>query len=258
MKVTLLQTDIQWCDAERNRATAERLMEEAGETDLFVLPEMFSTGFCMTPSTVAEVAGPTDGPTLAWMKRQATLRRCAIVGSVAVSEGGKYYNRCYFVQPDGVATHYDKHHTFTYSGESANYATGNRRVIVRYKDFRILLMVCYDLRFPVWGRSRGDYDAIIYVANWPTSRGRVWETLLRARAIENQCYVIGVNRVGSDPLCPYNGHSAVIDAYGNGRLLLDDGEKSASCTVDMESLLAFRKKFNVLSDADDFFLDDSH
>ncbi len=258
MKVTLLQTDIQWCEAERNRAAAERLMEEAGETDLFVLPEMFSTGFCLTPDAVAEVAGKSDGPTLAWMKRQAALRRCAVAGSVAVSEEGKFYNRFYFVQPDGVVTHYDKRHTFTYGGESANYTVGNRRVIVRYKDFRILLMVCYDLRFPVWGRNRGDYDAVIYVANWPASRVRVWDTLLRARALENQCFVVGVNRVGSDPTCPYSGHSAVIDAYGKERLLLDDSEQHASCTIELEPLLAFREKFAVLNDADDFSLDYSH
>ena len=252
MKVTLLQTDIRWCEAERNRAEAERMMNEAGTTDLFVLPEMFPTGFCLTPAEIAEEA---DGPTLTWMKCQATQRQCAIAGSVAVKEGERFFNRLYFVCPDGEVFHYDKRHTFTYGGESATYTAGHQRVVVHYQGFRILLLVCYDLRFPVWSRNRADYDAVIYVANWPTSRIRVWDTLLRARALENQCYVIAVNRVGSDPACPYCGHSAVVDAYSKDRLLLTDEAQSASCNLEMDSLQAFRQKFAVLRDADEFSLD---
>ncbi len=252
MKVTLLQTDIRWCEAGRNRTEAERVMNEAGTTDLFVLPEMFSTGFCLTPAEIAEEA---DGPTFTWMRRQAAQRQCAIAGSVAVREGERFFNRLYFVCPDGVVFHYDKRHTFTYGGESATYTAGTQRVVVHYQGFRILLLVCYDLRFPVWSRNRADYDAVICVANWPTSRIRVWDTLLRARALENQCYVIAVNRVGNDPSCPYCGHSAVIDAYGKDRLLLADEAQYASCTLELDLLQSFRQKFAVLNDADEFSLD---
>ena len=162
-----------------------------------------------------------------------------------------FYNRLYFVRPDGSVEHYDKRHLFTYGGEDKHFTRGNRRVVVAWRGVRLLLEVCYDLRFPVWSRNRGDYDAALYVASWPKSRVEAWSTLLRARAIENQCYVVGVNRIGEDPNCEYCGCSAIIDPYG--RTLAEcerDKECLAEAELDMEALRAFRAKFPVLRDAD--------
>ena len=172
----------------------------AGRVDLIVLPEMFTTGFCVDPSHTADVID--DGSAaVAWMRRMAVRYDAAVAGSVAVADGERYFNRMYFVRPDGCVEYYDKRHLFAMGGEADHYTAGHRRVVVGWRGVRILLQVCYDLRFPVFARSRGDYDMIVYAANWPTPRIAVWDTLLRARAIENQCYVAGVNRAGQDPWC---------------------------------------------------------
>lgn len=254
MKVVLLQTDIKWMNPQKNLVEAEQMMDESEEeVDLFVLPEMFSTGFCMEPEKVGE---PMEGNTIAWMKQQARQRNAAIVGSLPVTENDGFYNRLCFVKPDGSLTLYDKRHLFSYGGEQQHYAAGNQRAIVSFRGVRFLLQVCYDLRFPVWSRSRKDYDAMIYVANWPESRIEVWNTLLKARAIENQSYVLGVNRVGNDPVCTYNGCSAIVDFYGK---TMAASERSAPCrlsaVLDMEKLEHFRRKFPVLDDADVFRLE---
>lgn len=253
MKIALLQTDIAWADPQANTAQAERLMNRCEGADLYVLPEMFATGFCMQPQGVAE---RPDGHSLTWMKRCARERNCAVAGSLALEENGRCYNRFCFVLPDGSCRYYDKRHLFACGGEHECYTAGRERVVVHFRGVRILLLVCYDLRFPVWARNRGDYDMMLCVANWPVPRIEVWNTLLRARAIENQCYVAGVNRVGADPACRYNGGTVLIDARGREVAACRQGEADAvTADVSVEELEAFRRKFPVLPDGDAFRID---
>ena len=248
MKITILQRDIVWADPTRNVQRADEAIDGNPGSDLYVLPEMFSTGFCTQPEGIAE---PAENRTVSWMKAKASQTGAAIAGSIAVHEDGRYYNRFHFVTPDGNVTTYDKKHLFTFGGEHNRFTAGSERVIVAYKGFRILLEICYDLRFPVWSRNKGDYDMIIYVASWPTPRVEAWKALLIARAIENQCYVAGVNRVGDDPGNNYCGGSRVIDPYGKIMAECEDGrEMEVTVEVDMEVLEAFRAKFPVLDDAD--------
>lgn len=251
MLITILQTDIIWKDIASNLKKLDSLLGGVpGGTDVIVIPEMFSTGFCTEPEDIAE---SVDGQSLAWMKAKAVERGCAIAGSVPVRDGGRFYNRFYFVRPEGKYEFYDKRHLFTYGGEDKRFSPGDRRVVVNFRGVRILLQVCYDLRFPVWARNTGDYDMIFYVASWPSSRASAWDTLLHARAIENQCYVAGVNRVGNDPSCQYSGGSVIIDPYGKELGRCPDGkEGGVSAEIDMDILTAFRKKFPVLSDADKY------
>ena len=251
MRVTILQRDIVWANHELNISRADEAIDNNAGADLYILPEMFSTGFCTSPEGIAAAA---DGSkSLEWLKAKAAQTNAAIACSVAVEQQGRYYNRFYFVKPDGSVASYDKHHLFTFGGEHNNFSAGEQRVIVEWRGVRILLEVCYDLRFPVWSRNRGDYDMIIYVASWPTPRVEAWKALLVARAIENQCYVAGVNRVGEDPTCQYCGGSRIIDPYGKIiATCADSTECEASATIDMASLEAFREKFPVLSDADSF------
>lgn len=176
MKITLLQQDISWGNPETNVRNAEQAMEACPGSDVYVLPEMFSTGFCTQPEGLAE---PADSDTLRWMRRYAAGHDCAVAGSVAVQEGGKYYNRFYFVSPDGAVRSYDKKHLFTYGGEHHRFTAGRERVVVEFRGVRILLQICYDLRFPVWARNRKDYDVALYVASWPTPRVEAWLALLR-------------------------------------------------------------------------------
>ena len=248
MKITILQRDIVWADPTRNVQRSDEAIDGNPGSDLYVLPEMFSTGFCTQPEGIAE---PAENRTVSWMKSKASQTGAAIAGSIAVHEDGRYYNRFHFVTPDGNVTTYDKKHLFTFGGEHNRFTAGSERVIVAYKGFRILLEICYDLRFPVWSRNKGDYDMIIYVASWPTPRVEAWKALLTARAIENQCYVAGVNRVGTDPGNEYCGGSRVIDPYGKVIASCEDGkEMEAWAEVDLNVLEAFRAKFPVLDDAD--------
>ena len=252
MKIALLQSDIEWAMPCRNRFGAEAMMASASGCDLYVLPEMFSTGFCTSPEGVAE---PEPCDSLKWMKDSAEMFSAAIAGSVAVEENGRFFNRFYFVTPDGNSVHYDKRHLFTYGGEHLKFTAGKERKIVEYKGVRILLQVCYDLRFPVWSRNRGDYDMALYVASWPETRADAWRQLLKARAIENQCFVAGVNRIGTDPSNSYCGGTMLIDPYGKVIAECADGMESvAVAEISMEELAAFRQKFPVLDDADDFEL----
>lgn len=247
MKATLLQTDIVWANPQKNLTHIEQLMEHIPQTDLIVLPEMFSTGFATQPKGIAE----SNGLSLKWMQQQAAKRNCAFAGSIATEDNGKFYNRFYFVKPDGSYSAYDKHHLFTYGGEDKQFTAGDERIIVEYQGFRILLQICYDLRFPVYSRNRKNYDVAIYVASWPTVRLDAWTALLKARAIENQCYVLGVDRTGDDPNCSYSGGTMAFDAYGK---LMAECERDMECHVtvnlDMDTLKAFRKKFPVLNDRD--------
>ncbi len=253
MKITLIQTDLLWNDPAGNRARFEQKIAEAGSADLIVLPEMFSTGFCTQPRLAAE---PLGGETLPWMKRIAQKTDCALAGSVAVEENGNYFNRFYFVKPDGSVSQYDKRHLFTYGGEHKEFTAGDKRVIVEYKGWRILLQICYDLRFPVWSRNRNDYDLALYTANWPTPRVDAWSVLLRARAIENLCYVAGINRTGTDPNCSYCGKSALLDFKGQTLADVEPGKEALlSAELDADALRDFRKNFPALQDADRFSLE---
>ncbi len=247
MKTVILQNDILWADPTGNIRKADAAISLSPDADLYILPEMFSTGFCTSPEGIAE----SDGATLDWMKKKSAQCGAAIAGSVAIKEDGNFYNRFYFVKPDGDVISYDKKHLFTYGKEHESFTAGDRRVIVEYLGVRILLEICYDLRFPVWSRNHGDYDMIIYVASWPASRISAWNSLLVARAVENQCYVAGVNRVGTDPSDSYSGGSVIVDPYGNVIARCQDGIESYSeAEIDMELLEAFRRKFPVLNDAD--------
>lgn len=252
MKITILQTDIVWGEPSLNLINIDKLLKKIDNTDLIILPEMFSTGFYIEPEGVAET---NNGVSLKWMKETAKKRDCAMAGSLTICDDNKYYNRLYFVQPDGKVDYYDKKHLFSYGGESNFYTSGDKRVIVEYKGVRILLQICYDLRFPVFSRNQNDYDMIIYVANWPIPRRGAWDILPKARAIENQCYVAAVNRVGNDPYCKYNGGSVVVDPYGIVVSSCQDSCQSFSnVDIDLEELNEFRKKFPVLEDSDSFEL----
>lgn len=248
MKITLLQQDIVWAQPTVNCKAAEAAILAAPQSDVYVLPEMFSTGFATHPEGIAE----EDGTSLLWMQQMATRMDAAIAGSIATkAEDGSFRNRFYFVKPNGETTYYDKHHLFTYSGEHHRYTAGDKRVIVEWRGVRFMLLVCYDLRFPIWARNHEDYDCLLYVASWPTSRLQAWQTLLRARAIENQCYVCGVNRVGTDTACQYSGGTAAIDAYGRTLAECPLEQVSAiTAEINMEKLTAFREKFPVLKDRD--------
>ena len=251
MKITLLQQDIVWANPEENQEAAYQAIKNAPKSDVYVLPEMWSTGFATEPEGIAE----KDRNSLNWMKQMAHRMDAAIAGSIATEEDGKFYNRFYFVTPDFNEVHYDKHHLFTYSGEHHRYTAGQERVVVEFRGVRFLLQVCYDLRFPIFARNTASgpdsYDVALYVASWPTSRRAPWDALLRARAIENQCYVCGVDRTGNDPACEYNGGTAIIDAYGKTVAACPDGQvATVTAEIDMDALKAFRQKFPVLGDRD--------
>ena len=254
MKITLVQMDIVWANPEENRKHAERLIRSQEKTELYILPEMFSTGFATQPEGVAEYWSHGSCLSLEWMKEMAFELDAAIAGSIAVrEEEGKFYNRFCFVKPDGSCVFYDKHHLFTYGGEHHRYTAGQERIVVGYRGVRFLLQVCYDLRFPVFARNNATepYDAIIYVASWPTPRIEAWLALQKARAIENQCYVCAVNRVGVDLSCQYSGGTLVTDPYGVVLAQCPMGEESViSVEMDLDALAAFREKFPVLKDAD--------
>lgn len=251
MKISLIQMNLAWCDTTENLRRAEELIANVPGADVYVLPEMFTTGFCMEPKYIAE---PMEGPSLAWMQSMATKKNAAIVGSVAaISPEGGYRNRMYFVEPNGKVTYYDKRHLFSYSGEDKHYESGKEKVIVEFRGVRFFLQVCYDLRFPVFGRNCDDYDIALYVANWPDKRRMAWDILLRARAIENQAVVIGVNRVGNDPICNYDGGTVAIDFFGFvAAQCKDNTEQAITYEVKMDDLRQYRSKFPSLNDSDNF------
>ena len=250
MKIAIVQHTIRYNDVAWNLSHLDALMRQQPGADLYVLTETFATGFLAEGS--AGQAGQQSAQILSWMQQQAGALDAAVAGSVATRDTeGLLRNRLYFVRPDGTYDFYDKRHLFSYAGETRDYVAGDRRVVIEWCGVRFLLQVCYDLRFPVFSRNHGDYDAVIYVANWPRQRRDVWQTLLKARAIENQCFVVGVNRVGSDAACEYLGDSVVIDAYGQTIAQCTLGvEEVAVCPLDMDKLRRFRQKFPVLADAD--------
>ncbi|WP_339677886.1 amidohydrolase [uncultured Zhongshania sp.] len=252
MKIAALQSTLYWQDRDANLAYFGDLIENIGTADVVVLPEMFTTGFSMAPEHIAE---PADGPTLHWLRDMAQQHQIAICGSVAVQENSSYYNRFYWVSPEGES-HYDKHHLFRMAGEHKHYAAGMERKIVEYQGVRICLQVCYDLRFPVYCRNRNDYDLLIFVANWPEARRHAWSSLLTARAIENQSYVIGVNRVGEDGNgINYSGDSVILDYLGQPVANATANMPAIlSAEISLPDLQAFREKFPAHLDADGFEL----
>lgn len=249
MKVTILQRNIIWARPKENQQRVEKAMIAEQGSDIYVLPEMWSTGFATHPEGIAEA----DGSSLQWMQKMAAQLNAAVCGSIATDIDGNYRNRFYFVYPNGQYKYYDKHHLFTFGGEHKHFTAGNERVIVEFRGVRILLQVCYDLRFPTFARNSNDdrYDIAIYVASWPTARIKAWSALLTARAIENQAFIIGVNRVGKDPGNDYCGASVILDAYGDTLAACTLNEDCAvTAELDIEALAAFRIKFPVLNDAD--------
>lgn len=246
MNVAILQHDILWQQPEENLQRLTTLLEQHHGADLYVLTETFSTGFLSD-------ASETDGTaSLLFLRQQARTHDAAFAASIAMRDAEGYLrNRLYFVRPDSSYDYYDKRHLFSYAGENNHFLAGDHRVITEWRGVRFLLQICYDLRFPVWSRNLNDYDAIIYVANWPTSRIDVWQTLLKARALENQCFVIATNRIGQDPACQYSGGSMVLDAYGHTLCSCPDHQECLrSVSLDMQRLQTFRNKFPVLNDRD--------
>ncbi len=253
LQAVVLQTDLVWQDASANRSQLAAQINQCDNADLIVLPEMFSSGFTMHSSQIAEA----EGETLHWLKLQAASSGAAIVGSVATRLATGCVNRCYFVTPAGDVSHYDKKHLFRMAGEHNAYVSGKNRVVVHWRGWRLLLQVCYDLRFPVFSRNRNDYDIAVFVANWPAARAHAWRTLLQARAIENQAFVLGCNRVGEDGnAVAYSGDSLIVDPQG--RVLADGagGQRVAlSAGLDHSALQQLRREFPVHLDADNFSLD---
>ena len=254
MKIAIIQTDIVWADPAANLQKADIAIASNPGADLYLLPEMFSTGFCTDPEGIAE---SECGIALQWMKWRASEIDAAIAGSVAVHENGRYCNRFYFVKPDGTITYSDKKHLFSYGGENLRFTPGNERVVVEFRDVRFLLEVFYDLRFPVWSRNIGnEYDVLLNVANFPQPRVNVIEPLCRARAIENISYMLFANRSGCDPQCKYVPSSFAFDFKGNniGNEEYISGIQIINADIDIDSLRIFREKFPAWMDADDFNL----
>jgi omega-amidase len=253
MKIAIIQSNLLWEAPEDNRFLLYKKITEVKEdVDLIVLPEMFTSGFTMNPDQIAE---QMNGETVIWMKDIAKQRNCAIMGSVVIEGNGDYYNRLLFIFPSGEIEAYDKKHLFSVAGEDIKYKAGKSKIIVEYLGFKICPLICYDLRFPVFSRNVEKYDILIYVANWPNTRISAWDILLRARAVENQCFTIGVNRVGEDNnQLLYNGHSQAIDFLGN--YLLEPQEKEGVFIVELDKnrMLSSRKSLNFLNDRDDFIL----
>lgn len=254
LRLALVQSELAWHDPAANRAHFEALLTEVGETDLIILPEMFTTGFSMESAALAE---PAEGPTAAWMSGQAQRLGAVVTGSLIVRDAaGQHRNRLLWATPDGRLQHYDKRHLFRMAGEHEHYAPGEQRLRVTLKGWRIRPLICYDLRFPVWSRAQDDTDLLLYVANWPAPRRGHWNRLLPARAIENLCYVAAVNRLGSDGNGhPYAGDSQVLDFQGEP--LVEAGAESGifHTTLSAAALTAYRERFPAQRDADAFRLD---
>ena len=251
---SLIQTNLYWEDRGANLAMLEEKIRRIPHTEVVVLPEMFSTGFSMRS---AELAERMDGRTVTWMKELAAAKRVIITGSVIIEEENEYFNRLLWVLPDGRVGQYDKRHLFGYAGEHEKYSPGNKRLVASVKGWRINLQVCYDLRFPVWARQEmlemPEYDILLYVANWPERRIQAWKTLLQARAIENQCYTIGLNRVGNDGNNIYHsGDSMVVDPLGEILYHKKDEEDVCTITLQKDHLIEVRERYPFLDDADDF------
>lgn len=254
LQVALIQANLIWENPKQNRANfSDKIEAISNPVDLIILPEMFTSGFTMNAKEVVETM---TGETITWLKHIAKTKQCAIMGSLVIEENNSYYNRCVFVHPDGIIDTYDKHHTFTLAGEHKVYETGTEKVIVNYKGWKICPLVCYDLRFPVWARNVEDYDLLIFVANWPKVRISAWDALLKARAIENMSYCIGINRVGLDGNShEYPGHSACYDVLGNRVDTIPENKETTEIVIlSKPHIETYRNKLNFLNDKDNFTL----
>jgi len=254
LNTALLQVNLKWEDAQANRSLFSKEIKALSEDiDLIILPEMFTTGFSMNASQLAE---ETDGLSLQWMREMAKLKDAAITGSVIITENNKYYNRLFFVFPDGNFKTYDKRHTFSLAKEDETYTAGKERLIIDFKGWKICPLICYDLRFPVFSRNTEAYDLLLYVANWPSKRVFAWDSLLKARAIENMSYCIGVNRTGKDgDGYEYNGHTAAYDALGKNITELNREKPFVTeVSLEKEHLAETRNKLKFLQDRDEFTL----
>lgn len=255
LTITLIQTNLYWENKEANLAMLEKkIMAIAEKTEIIILPEMFSTGFSMQPELLAETM---DGNTVVWMRQIATAKRVILTGSLIIEEQGNFFNRLVWMLPNGEYGYYDKRHLFAYAKEEQHYTPGNKRLIASVKGWKINLLICYDLRFPVWARQQSqeatEYDLLVYVANWPERRIHAWKTLLQARAIENQCYVAGVNRVGRDGNdIFYPGESMIVNATGEVQYHKTNDEDIFTITLQKDSLDEVRKRFPFWKDADAF------
>ena len=249
LNITLVQPDVIWMN---NLTNLENIDKQLGniKTDLIVLPEMFSTGFCMEPSKIAETM---DGLSVLWMLKTAKRLNCAVCGSLSIQEKNKYYNRFLFVTPNGIEVSYDKKHLFSYGKENEVYTAGKKSTTIHYKGWKIKPFVCYDLRFPVWSRNTNNYDLALYVANWPANRSFAWNSLLTARAIENMSYVVAVNRIGIDGNeLKYQGDSKVIDPLGETLIDLKESKTVRQINLKINHLEKVRNKFKFLEDKDEF------
>lgn len=254
LKIAIVQSDLAWENPEQNRRHfTGKITSISSEVDIIILPEMFTTGFTMNAKEVAETM---KGKTVEWMKNIALKYNTAITGSIIISEDNNYYNRLLFVESNGKITTYDKRHTFTLVGEDKVFATGLEKIIIEYKGWKICPLICYDLRFPVWARNIEDYDVLLYVANWPKPRVSAWDALLKARAIENMSYCIGVNRVGIDGVnSVYSGHSAAYDVLGNlMTIFTPNKEQIEIVTLEKKHITTYRNKLKFLDDRDRFNL----
>lgn len=251
LKITLVQYDIEWESSSKNFDKIEKLLDfDYEQSDLIVLPEMFNSGFSMNPVKIAE---SKHGKVVNWMKYMASKHQSTIAGSVAIKENGRFYNRFFAVYPNGYIMEYNKRHLFRMSGEEKVYSEGNKQVIININGWRCALFVCYDLRFPVWTRNQNSYDLALFVANWPSVRIDVWKTLLKARALENQCYVAGVNRIGKSDGIEYNGNSLIYDYKGSIISSLQEHEEGLiKFKLSLNNLNNFREKFPAWMDADKF------
>ncbi len=256
LAISLIQSNLFWEEIDANLSMfEEKIWSIKEKTDLIILPEMFSTGFSMNPSKLAEPAG---GKTFRWMRQMATQKRAVIVGSYIVKEGQHYFNRLCSVHPDGSSEQYDKKHLFRPGGEGENYHAGRKKIIILCKGWKVCPLICYDLRFPVWARSKSspgdlyEYDLLIYAANWPDARINAWDTLLKARAIENLAFCAGINRTGTDGEGKaYSGHSAVYSFKGDD-LVFSDQEETLHVELSAHQLMEFRAQFPFQKDADVF------
>ncbi|MET0759903.1 MAG: amidohydrolase [Flavobacterium sp.] len=251
MKIALIQASLIWENPQANRAYfSEKINAIQEKLDLIVLPEMFTTGFTMNPISVAETM---QGETISWLKTLTKSKNIAITGSLIIKENNQFYNRLVFIFPSGELQYYDKRHLFTLAGEDKTYTKGTDKLIVDYLGWKICPLICYDLRFPVFARNMEDYDLLIYVANWPEPRINAWDALLKARAIENMSYVIGLNRIGEDQnKHNYPGHSQALDCLGNYLIAPNEQEDVFITFLDKQKMLETREKFGFLNDRDLF------
>jgi omega-amidase len=271
LSFTVIQAHLEWEDKSANlEMFEEKINSIGGKPEIVVLPEMFSTGFSMTPEKLAE---KMDGHSVSWMKKIAAEKRIILAGSLIIEDEGNYYNRLIWMLPDGSYGYYDKRHLFGYGNEDQHFSSGNRRLIASVKGWRINCLICYDLRFPVWARQSSppisslkeipdgvsnepEYDVLLYVANWPERRSHAWKTLLQARAIENQCYVVGVNRVGTDGNNLYHsGDSMIVDPMGEVLYTAAHHEDVATRVLEMDKLKEIRNKLPFLKDSDNFLIE---